>query len=714
MANVGMPLQFSRMYKGPLDEKDIFESFELAQEYANSPIGYPGHVISVKTTEYRRDAYIINDDKSLSHLSTTRADMDITLKATGWSPERPYSYRVSVPDLYESDNVVVSMGSESTREQYDAVINARITNIEQGDGFVIFYCDEDKPEVDIDIRLVVGGLINAVEVPNSATVETKHKTIRVYSTGWDQTSNTYRVIIEDLTKNDYVLVSIAGNLSADQTNMVYDADIAPIEQGNGYIILQANGALPTMDFDIVVAFGDNIVVVPDEKIIRSETYSKIITLAAAGWVLDNGISTNKYSQSFLLEGMTETVNGSIFLPPTLTDEEIETLASAEISIVQAEGSITFICNGVIPMFDITIGITYGSYINIIQSAPVFADRTSVGQYTIFKLLPENWMYSESLELYLYTLTNLTDLGENPNGYIGLTNNISKEAEIEALSCEMFVYSTTEDSVTIGAVNKPTLEIPINLIFGSNIIVARPNYYNTNDLTEAKDIVYKNKKISMNDVESGLDYAINQNPSSCDPSRTIMASVDNFPNGIIIKDAYNNKNYIIRMENGVMSTTELDNRILPYFNGIEFVHYPLNVYNQKENLPENNAILCWTSLIGIEYIVKSGDSLVYYTDDNRNGKLAIGTISEILEDLDATGNYIVFDVKSNCYLEVYNGSLYYTGGLYEYPKPTSFKVHGTIADRPLSADKKGTIYYNETNGEYYIWDGTSWNIMPTRL
>jgi len=715
MANVGMPLQFSRMYSGPLDEKDVFESYELAAEYAKSPIGYPGHVIAVKTTDYRRDVYVINDDKTLSHMAVTRADIDVTLEADKWSEEKPYSYRVEVHDLYETDNVVVSMGSESTQEQYDAVINARITNIEQGDGYVVFYCDEDRPEVDITLRLVVGGVINAVELPNSGTVDTKLRTITIHAYAWNQENNTYRAIVPDLLSGDQAVVSIASELADEQIESVLEGDIDVIEQGNGYIILKANGIIPTVDFDMTVAFGTNVVVVPNNTVISSKTYSREITLANAGWVLNSGISTTKYSQTFLLEGMTETVNGSVFIPSTLTDEEIEALMAAEITIVQGDGEITFICNGTIPMYDIKIGITYGANINVIQSAQGFADRTAVAQYASFTLYPDKWVYNGTLDAYVYILGELTDLDTNANGCIGLANNIPKDAEIEAMNIELSVYSIEENTIVITAKECPTLEIPINVIFGSNIVVTWGNSFSNTELSNAEDILYSNDKVVGQTLDVALGYAIEQNPTSTDPSRTIMASVDNIPNGIIMKDRFNGKNYIIRLENGVMTTTELNSLLLPFFNGLKGINYPLNLYRNLDKLQENVSHQCWTSLISTGNVIKSEGKLIYYSvGTSIHERLAIGTIDELLSDIPEICDYTVFDVKSNCYLHAYNGALYYTGGLYDYPENTEFKVHGTIADMPTSADKAGMFYYNTTTGEYYIWDGTSWVDMPTML
>lgn len=79
MAFASMPLQYKRLYNGPLDQDSVFESLEEAQAYAEGPTSYPGQIIGVKVGEERK-MYIINDDSSLS---TTMSHDDI-VKMMSW------------------------------------------------------------------------------------------------------------------------------------------------------------------------------------------------------------------------------------------------------------------------------------------------------------------------------------------------------------------------------------------------------------------------------------------------------------------------------------------------------------------------------------------------------------------------------------------------------------------------------------------------------
>ena len=54
---VPMPIQFDRLFGGPLEKYDTFESYAEALTYAQSPISYPGQRIGVKKSELKEELY---------------------------------------------------------------------------------------------------------------------------------------------------------------------------------------------------------------------------------------------------------------------------------------------------------------------------------------------------------------------------------------------------------------------------------------------------------------------------------------------------------------------------------------------------------------------------------------------------------------------------------------------------------------------------------
>ena len=77
---VGLPLQFKKMFAGPITSDQIFESMEAAEAFAASPSFYPGAPISVKTTDENGNEtwtlYVTQADRSLKQAGETAASID--------------------------------------------------------------------------------------------------------------------------------------------------------------------------------------------------------------------------------------------------------------------------------------------------------------------------------------------------------------------------------------------------------------------------------------------------------------------------------------------------------------------------------------------------------------------------------------------------------------------------------------------------------------
>lgn len=77
MPSVSMPLQYKRLYRGPLDGDSVFNSMSDAIAYAKSPTAYAGQVIGVKNTDFSTwSIYIINDRGELSNNEYSDATVD--------------------------------------------------------------------------------------------------------------------------------------------------------------------------------------------------------------------------------------------------------------------------------------------------------------------------------------------------------------------------------------------------------------------------------------------------------------------------------------------------------------------------------------------------------------------------------------------------------------------------------------------------------------
>lgn len=63
-----MPLQYKRLYKGPLDQDSVFTTMEAAEEYVKTPIAYPGQILSVKNNGAWA-VYIVTDNMELLNIT---------------------------------------------------------------------------------------------------------------------------------------------------------------------------------------------------------------------------------------------------------------------------------------------------------------------------------------------------------------------------------------------------------------------------------------------------------------------------------------------------------------------------------------------------------------------------------------------------------------------------------------------------------------------
>lgn len=81
MAEAALPIQFKKMYSGPINPDSVFNSLSEAEAYASGPLGASGEIIGVKTdsTTGKYSAYIINEDKTLSPVGSDTSELVASL-----------------------------------------------------------------------------------------------------------------------------------------------------------------------------------------------------------------------------------------------------------------------------------------------------------------------------------------------------------------------------------------------------------------------------------------------------------------------------------------------------------------------------------------------------------------------------------------------------------------------------------------------------------
>lgn len=83
--------------------------------------------------------------------------IEVSLPESGWSDTVPYSQRVAVPGIKETDNPIISPCTPKSLDAATVKLKRKmagmITDGETEDGYVTFYCGEKKPTEDFSVYL---------------------------------------------------------------------------------------------------------------------------------------------------------------------------------------------------------------------------------------------------------------------------------------------------------------------------------------------------------------------------------------------------------------------------------------------------------------------------------------------------------------------------------------------------------------------------------
>lgn len=75
MQPTSMPLQYKRLYRGPLEADSVFNSLKDAQDYLINGTAYPGQIISVfLESENLWSAYMVGSDNQLHPITTSNSN----------------------------------------------------------------------------------------------------------------------------------------------------------------------------------------------------------------------------------------------------------------------------------------------------------------------------------------------------------------------------------------------------------------------------------------------------------------------------------------------------------------------------------------------------------------------------------------------------------------------------------------------------------------
>lgn len=259
---VPMPIQFDRLFSGPLEKYDTFESYAEAVIYAQGPRSFAGQRIGVKRSNLKEDVYVINPDKSLSKLMIQREDINVVLKKDNWTGSGPYEQTVAIPYLENTDNCIISLSDTVTDPAVvREIVNAKIGDTIQEEGSIKFIARGDKPTVDIPIQVTIGSVVSAVEIPNNVNDNTNHTVVIAKKDTWEGVKPPYtqELYVFGVRPDSNGTVGINPDSSYAYLDKIAaaTAGVVKYDQGNNSVTIAAMNSKPSRDLEILVVWGEN-------------------------------------------------------------------------------------------------------------------------------------------------------------------------------------------------------------------------------------------------------------------------------------------------------------------------------------------------------------------------------------------------------------------------------------------------------------------------
>lgn len=465
---VPMPIQFDRLFGGPLEKYDTFETYAEALTYAQGPISYPGQRIGVKKSELKEDVYVINQDKSLSKLMIQREDIYVVLKKDEWTGNCPYEQSVLIPYLEDTDNCIISLSDTVTDpEVIREIVNAKIGDTIQEDGKIRFIARGSIPTVDIPIKVTIGSVVSAVEIPNNVNDNTNHTVVIAKRDAWQGVKPPYtqELYIFGVRPDSNGTVGINPDSSYAYLDKITaaTAGVVKYDQGNNTVTIAAMNSKPTRDLEILVVWGDEIVVFENSDTLEDFNTTVELVLKANEWA-----ENRPYTQTLRVEGLSEYHTGAIGLSDKCTVEEAEIGLNAGIELIeQGNGYVIVRANDIKPTVDLPVYLTYGANITIVPS-PEYVGEANRHVDTI--AYASKWVKSADGWQQEVDVEGITS---NSIGTMGLKNGISELQSYAAAVARINITKVYDNKVLLTATRtRPQINIPLCFVFGRNINVAK--------------------------------------------------------------------------------------------------------------------------------------------------------------------------------------------------------------------------------------------------
>ena len=203
-----------------------------------------------------------NDKQKLDSLHAAKT-YNVTLLASGWTANRPYTQTIKIPDMTKDVNGSLLINPTATEEEITVTADADIKIVDQSIGYLTLEVQGKKPTIDLPIVVIFGENLAVLTPPKLVDTSNRSIEININPTDWIYTIDRYTVTLNlpGISESSNGAIMLQSAVTEEEAFMVAKARIDIYEIRDDIMILECNGVKPNAVIHALLMYGPSITVV---------------------------------------------------------------------------------------------------------------------------------------------------------------------------------------------------------------------------------------------------------------------------------------------------------------------------------------------------------------------------------------------------------------------------------------------------------------------
>lgn len=203
-----------------------------------------------------------NDKQKLDSLHAAKT-YKVTLLASGWTANRPYTQTIKVPDMTKDVNGSLLIDPTATEEEINATADASIKIVEQSIGYLTLEVQNKKPTIDIPVVIIFGENLAVLTPPKLVDTSNRSIEININPTDWVYLIDRYTVTLNlpGISESSNGAISLQSGVTEEEAFMVAKARIEICDIQDDVMTLECTGEKPNAVIHALLMYGPSITVI---------------------------------------------------------------------------------------------------------------------------------------------------------------------------------------------------------------------------------------------------------------------------------------------------------------------------------------------------------------------------------------------------------------------------------------------------------------------